>query len=49
MVRIIDEDVTMITNWEKGRCSPSRKYLGKVEGFLKMPFNPLISRVGSRG
>ena len=34
VAKILGVDVNTITNWEKGRCVPSRECLGKVEGFL---------------
>ena len=34
VAEIIGVDVNTITNWEKGRCKPSRRCLKKLEGFL---------------
>jgi DNA-binding XRE family transcriptional regulator len=34
VAKIIGVDVNTITLWEKGRCKPSKAFLGKLEEFL---------------
>jgi DNA-binding XRE family transcriptional regulator len=34
VAKVVGVDVNTITLWEKGRCKPSKAFLGKLEEFL---------------